>query len=588
MRFLVVVVVSSLLLILAGAQPYSHQRLGVNFYDIGNGVLSAAGLPAWSASLSVSPTTFDIYRNTGNQNFSAAILGSGNRLARPAAIDANGRLLWEGQGSATGFFLDVFVETSNISQSVLGSSREAFAFRFAPNGNPIWVGAGSNTSNQYDIFIGTTNLTASVLGSSRTAWPVDLNSTALLWDGFGSGTGGYRDAFKTLLSNFNSANLSQSILGAGSREARAVDLNEAGNALWEGYGTSTGNFNDVFLDSTNISRSVLGTGTRTASASMVNANGNVIWRGLSSVTNNYFDVFRDSTNLSQGVLGTGEREAIPATPVPLNSAAHALWEGYSTNTGFYFDVFLTIGSSSTNLSRGTLGSGARDSVGLWLDGNGNALWLGRSGSATSDLYNLFYYDRNSSANTNLTQSAVGSSQETVPLAINEAGQVLWAALDPNDQLWDIWLSTPRLSTVLRGTATLQGFVGDPTQVVLQVQLIDPLTGNVVQTSNVNLQSNRTYQVTVNNPGYYIVRMKAPRFLQRRFSERRILGDTVLDVSFINGDVNGDNVINDTDLSSVLSLYGSATSDPVDLNGDGVVTDADLSIVLGNYGLTGES
>jgi len=56
----------------------------------------------------------------------------------------------------------------------------------------------------------------------------------------------------------------------------------------------------------------------------------------------------------------------------------------------------------------------------------------------------------------------------------------------------------------------------------------------------------------------------------------------------NGDVNGDNVVDDADLLSVLFAMGrSCPADcPEDLNGDGVVDDADLLTVLFNMGAQG--
>lgn len=51
------------------------------------------------------------------------------------------------------------------------------------------------------------------------------------------------------------------------------------------------------------------------------------------------------------------------------------------------------------------------------------------------------------------------------------------------------------------------------------------------------------------------------------------------LTLINGDVNGDQVIDDTDLLAVMFAQGQSCSDcPEDLNGDGIVDDADLLIV----------
>ena len=52
-----------------------------------------------------------------------------------------------------------------------------------------------------------------------------------------------------------------------------------------------------------------------------------------------------------------------------------------------------------------------------------------------------------------------------------------------------------------------------------------------------------------------------------------------------GDLNGDGVVNGSDLSQILGFWGPCASDdcPADLNGDGDVNGADLSILLGSWG-----
>ena len=52
-----------------------------------------------------------------------------------------------------------------------------------------------------------------------------------------------------------------------------------------------------------------------------------------------------------------------------------------------------------------------------------------------------------------------------------------------------------------------------------------------------------------------------------------------------GDINGDGIVNGSDLSQVLGFWGPCSNEtcPADLNGDGSVTGADLSIILGYWG-----
>src|SRR6266550_603072 len=51
-----------------------------------------------------------------------------------------------------------------------------------------------------------------------------------------------------------------------------------------------------------------------------------------------------------------------------------------------------------------------------------------------------------------------------------------------------------------------------------------------------------------------------------------------------GDLNNDNTVNVTDLSILLSNYGT-TSSSADINSDGTVNVLDMSILLSNYGKT---
>lgn len=575
---------------IACAQPYVHQKIGEGFSGLGSGILGANGLPAWSAAVPALPANLDIFLIVGTQNYTASILGSGARTAFPVDIDAMGHLLWEGKGPNTSNFFDVFVDSSNASASLLGNNRDAIGFRFAADGNPIWYGLGSATNDYQDIFVGSSNITQSVLGNNRDAVPVALNSSTLLWDGTGDSITGNRDVFKTTLNTLSSTNLSQAPLGNG-RFAIAIDINSGGQALWNGSGSNTNGYNDTYREQSNISATPLGGAAiaRDSFASDISDSGYAAWVGrASTATGNFNDVFlfngNASGNISRAVLGTTAHDAIG---IAVNSQNHLLWEGAASATNNWYDVFLTVGANTVNISRTTMGTSAsHEATSLSLDSNGNVLWKGYSSSTTANKTNLYYYDRTGNSNTNLTQAALARNSESDPLAVNSAGQLLWAARNAADTAWEIWLSTPNRATTLTGTVNLDGFAGDTAQVQLEIKLINPLTGAVAQTVNTNLFSNSTYSVAM-TPGLWQIRVDAPRFLARAFSVRRVLDATNLDFSMTNGDVNGDNTVDDADLLAVLFAFGSSTNDPVDLNGDGMVDDADLLIVLFNFGTSGE-
>ena len=590
MRTIGGVIAGFALMITVYGQAFVHQKLGEGFTQVGTGVLTESGLPFWSAV--ALGNNLDIFRITGNNNFTASILGS-NRLAYPVAYHPTAGLLWEGKGSALGSGnTDVFVETTNISASVLGSARTAFGFGFTSAGQPVWYGTGSANGNNLDIFRGNTNLTTSVLGSgSREGMPMALVNDLLLWDGSGPNTGVNRDVFRTNLVNLTTTNISQSLLGS-NRFATATALNANGDAVWYGSGSATGDYNDVFFNSTNVSFPVIGGGNisnpRDAVASDVSGN-TLIWQGRSAATGQFYDSFATTigsgtVNLSQSVLGAG-RDSLPIDV----EGTSVLWNGFGDNVGNY-DVFVTRSGTTRNLSQLRFGggstSGVREGYGIGVFANGNAFWLGKH-SSTNQKTHLFHYRWSSNSSTNLVQEAVNRDANATYLAHNSAEQVLWA-IPTTSGSYEVYLSTPIVPTTLQGTVTIDGFVGNTNQITLTIRQRDPYTGNVAATHTGNMNSGFTYSIAV-TPGLYDgLRITAPRCLARNVPGlRRLLGATTLDFSLTLGDVNGDNTIDTADLLAVLFEFGNSTNAPVDVNGDGIVDSADLLTVLFNFGAQGD-
>ncbi len=125
----------------------------------------------------------------------------------------------------------------------------------------------------------------------------------------------------------------------------------------------------------------------------------------------------------------------------------------------------------------------------------------------------------------------------------------------------------------------------------------PFEMEIYQAGTGNLQSQRTFRT--NNAGDFStytaimsgtvdIAVRAPTSLKRIVRGVSLNSDVSgLVFNLINGDLNGDNVIDDADLLIVLFNFGA--NDPnVDLNGDGVVDDADLLIVLFNFGAVGDN
>jgi hypothetical protein len=589
MRTISGVIAGFVLTMTAYGQAFVHQKLGEGFTQIGKGILTESGLPFWSAV--ASDSNLDIFKITGNNNFTASILGS-NRLASPVAYHPTAGLLWEGRGSALGSGnTDVFVETTNVSASVLGSGRAAFGFGFTSAGQPVWYGTGSANSNNLDIFLGSTNLTATVLGSgSRDGVPMSIVNDRLLWDGAGPNLGANRDVFQTDLRTLATTNISQSPLGS-NRFAVAAALNSNGDAVWHGSGSATGNYKDVFFNSTNVSFPAIGEGNlnnpRDTVAFDVSGN-NLLWLGRSAATNQFYDSFvttisGGTVNMSQPVLGAGRE----SEPVDVEGVS-VLWNGFGDSVGNY-DVFVTRPGVTRNLSQLHFGggntTGVREGYGIGVFSNGNAFWLGKHSSTNAKVH-LFHYRWSSNSSTNLVQEAVNRDADAVYLAHNSAEQVLWAI--PTSGGYEVYLSTPNIPTTLQGTVTIPGFTGNTNQIVLTIRQRDPYTGNVAAIRTGNMNSGFTYSIAV-TPGLYDgLRITAPRCLARNIPGlRRLLGTTTVDFSLTLGDVVGDNIIDDADLLVVLFEFGNSTNAPADVNGDGIVDDADLLIVLFNFGAQGD-
>jgi glucose/arabinose dehydrogenase len=140
--------------------------------------------------------------------------------------------------------------------------------------------------------------------------------------------------------------------------------------------------------------------------------------------------------------------------------------------------------------------------------------------------------------------------------------------------------------IVHGQARLEGRQGLPLGVPLTLELIQG--GNTVQTITTTLDAYGRFSERVNAPGTYTVRARATKYLPITLPNVSIAaqGFAYLSLNFQTlGDVNGDGVIDDADLLSVLFAFGSSDSE-ADLNEDGTVDDADLLIVLFNFGAGG--
>jgi hypothetical protein len=137
---------------------------------------------------------------------------------------------------------------------------------------------------------------------------------------------------------------------------------------------------------------------------------------------------------------------------------------------------------------------------------------------------------------------------------------------------------------LYGRITISGYTGSLEGKVATIRVKQ---GTQTRTYTATLAANGQYAVPIELSGNIEVLAQVAPGLARKVSLSNVSGpvqQNFLDLT--NGDVNGDNVVDDADLLQVLFNFGGSDS-ASDVNGDSTVDDADLLIVLFNFGSVGD-
>ena len=173
---------------------------------------------------------------------------------------------------------------------------------------------------------------------------------------------------------------------------------------------------------------------------------------------------------------------------------------------------------------------------------------------------------------------------------NDDNVGFWAASNQLMHTWSYHLrAAPTRTYRLSGTITLEQYRGSVVGQPIMVELRAPGSQTPLRTETVQLQSGGSYSLYRVASGTYDVAFRGSHWL-RKVVRNVVVSNCVYGVntSLINGDVNGDNRIDDADLLRVLFTFGqTGASLPEDLDGDGRVDDADLLIVLFRFGQEGE-
>jgi probable HAF family extracellular repeat protein len=178
-------------------------------------------------------------------------------------------------------------------------------------------------------------------------------------------------------------------------------------------------------------------------------------------------------------------------------------------------------------------------------------------------------------------------------AINDCGQIVGYAYNSSTGVQHAVLLTPDAG--LKGTVTLQDFEGDVTAVPVVVEIRSPGTTTVLQRQTITLSAGGSFSIVSSLVGTYDVAAKASHWLRKTIRNVVFTGNGYvggLSFSLINGDVNGDNVINLADLDAIAEAWHSTPGAKnwnanADLNGDGTVNLEDWDIAARNWRLAGD-
>lgn len=166
--------------------------------------------------------------------------------------------------------------------------------------------------------------------------------------------------------------------------------------------------------------------------------------------------------------------------------------------------------------------------------------------------------------------------------ISAAGQ----PVNDMDYAYRVYLQAGTLNRIHGNVQPAEQYQGDLYQLMLTVQLRE--NGAVLAESQMppNNRALYPYLVGFTQTGTYDVVAKLNKHLSRKVTL------TLESLAQVNwefpslGDLNNDDIIDDSDLLQLLFDFGTNTMSS-DLNGDGTVDDADLLILLFNFGLRGE-
>jgi beta propeller repeat protein len=143
---------------------------------------------------------------------------------------------------------------------------------------------------------------------------------------------------------------------------------------------------------------------------------------------------------------------------------------------------------------------------------------------------------------------------------------------------------------ITGTVELEQYIGDAQAVQLELELWSLGEQQDPSRIPIRLDPDGHFTATTLLEGWFYIKLKPSHWLRQWLPDVYILepGTSVnLEFHLINGDAHPDNVVDITDLNTVVSHFGEPAPTDADLDGSGLVDLPDLNIVLLNFGKEGD-
>ncbi len=146
-------------------------------------------------------------------------------------------------------------------------------------------------------------------------------------------------------------------------------------------------------------------------------------------------------------------------------------------------------------------------------------------------------------------------------------------------------------TIINGSVSLPGYNGAAKSFTVSIR--NPGSTTALETHTVNVANNGTFTINTSRTGTFDVAIHGAHFLRQCLSSRTLSGTTNLSFNPFNGDVNGDNLVSNSDFLLIRQAWGTFTGGTgynanADLNGDGNVGNGDFLIWRQNFGRSGHN